>query len=114
MENVSGVQLDAIWPKMDIKERFELVKTISGYQKSWMSASFSQYGSLYYSSDLTNCDECTVFKAEGSRVKEPDFSIGPSTGREFVDDGRMALDFDRGPCKEIHRYAVSFILILSC
>ncbi|KAJ5086507.1 phosphotransferase enzyme family protein [Penicillium alfredii] len=104
MEKVSGLQLDKIWPNMDIKERFELVKTISGYQKSWMSTSFSQYGSLYYSSDLPDCDECTLSKADGSEVKEHGFSVGPSTGREFLDDGRMALDFDRGPWDTVEQY----------
>ncbi|PKY03940.1 phosphotransferase enzyme family protein [Aspergillus campestris IBT 28561] len=106
MEKVMGVPLESIWPKMDIKERFELVKTISGYQKSWMSASFPQYGSLYYSSDLVNCDECTLFEAgvDRSRVTAPGFSIGPSTGREFLDDGRIALEFDRGPWNSVEDY----------
>ncbi|KAB8266313.1 hypothetical protein BDV32DRAFT_134276 [Aspergillus pseudonomiae] len=28
---------------------------------------------------------------------EPRFTVGPSTGRTFLDDGRVALDLDRGP-----------------
>lgn len=89
IEKVPGLQLDRIWPYIDIKERFELVKTISGYPKFWMSTSFSQYGSLYYPSNLTD-------------RKEHGFFVGLSTGREFLDDGRMALDFDRGPCKLLY------------
>ncbi|KAG2016791.1 hypothetical protein GB937_005992 [Aspergillus fischeri] len=34
MEKVAGVQLSKVWPEMGIKERFEPVKTISGYQKA--------------------------------------------------------------------------------
>lgn len=40
MEKVEGVQLDKVWPKMDIKNRFEVAKAISRYQKAWMSTSF--------------------------------------------------------------------------
>ncbi|KAL4867391.1 hypothetical protein BDV12DRAFT_186685 [Aspergillus spectabilis] len=35
MEKVPGIQLDEILPKMHIKDKFELVKTISRYQKAW-------------------------------------------------------------------------------
>lgn len=100
MEKVAGVQLDKVWPKMDIKARFELVKTISGYQKAWMSTSFTQYGSLYYSSDLDDSDGCVLVKGDGSVAKDHRFVVGPSAGREFLDDGRIALDFNRGPCMD--------------
>ena len=98
MEKAEGVQLDKVWPKMDITKRFELVKTISKYQKAWMSRSFTQYGSLYYSSDLKDSDGCGLAK-DGSDVKEHRFAVGPTTGRGFLDDGRIEVDFDRGPCK---------------
>ena len=98
MEKVAGVQLSKVWPEMGIKERFELVKTISGYQKAWMSMSFTQYGSLYYSSDTDDTAGCDLVKGDGSVTKNQGFAVGPSTGREFLDDGRMALEFDRGPC----------------
>lgn len=97
MEKVAGVQLNKVWPGMSIKERFELVKTISGYQKAWMSTSFGQYGSLYYSSDIDDSHGCDLVKGDKS-TKSHRFAVGPSTGREFLDDGLMALDFDRGPC----------------
>lgn len=99
MEKVDGLQLDKLWPKMGIKERFEVVKTIAENQKTWMSTSFTQYGSLYFASDLENSDGCVLVKKDGSEAKEHRFAVGPSTGREFLDDGRLALDFDRGPCK---------------
>ncbi|PWY93924.1 phosphotransferase enzyme family protein [Aspergillus sclerotioniger CBS 115572] len=110
MEKVEGVQLDSVWPKMDIKKRFELVKTISGYQKAWISRSFTQYGSLYYSSDLENSDGCVIVKEDGYELKEHRFAVGPTTGREFHDDGRIEVDFDRGPWDTVHQYksAVGF------
>ncbi|KAF4237520.1 hypothetical protein CNMCM8980_002423 [Aspergillus fumigatiaffinis] len=104
MEKVAGVQLSKVWPEMGIKERFELVKTISGYQKAWMSMSFTQYGSLYYSSDTDDTDGCDLVKGDGSVTKNQGFAVGPSTGREFLDDGRMALEFDRGPWSSAEQY----------
>ncbi|KAH1486852.1 hypothetical protein LV164_008125 [Aspergillus fumigatus] len=103
MEKVAGVQLSKVWSKMGIKERFELVKTISGYQKAWMSMSFTQYGSLYYSSD-TDSDGCDLAKGDGSVTKSQRFAVGPSTGREFLDDGRMEMDSDRGPWGSAEQY----------
>lgn len=98
MEKAAGVQLSKVWPTMGIKQRFELVKTISGYQKAWMSIPFTQYGSLYYSSDMEDSDGSDSVKGALSISKHHRFAVGPSTGREFLDDGRIALDFDRGPC----------------
>ncbi|PYI11902.1 hypothetical protein BO78DRAFT_302318 [Aspergillus sclerotiicarbonarius CBS 121057] len=93
MEKVEGVQLDKVWPKMDIKKRFELVKTISGYQKAWMSTSFTQYGSLYYSSDLPNSEGCVLVKEDESDFEEHRFAVGPTTGREFFDDGNNVYQY---------------------
>ncbi|KAL5047303.1 hypothetical protein BDW71DRAFT_196760 [Aspergillus fruticulosus] len=104
MEKVAGVQLSKVWPTMDIKERFEFVKTISGHQKSWMSKSFTQYGSLYYSSDMKYSDGCDLVKGSMSIPEHHRFAVGPSTGREFLDDGRIALDFDRGPWNSVEQY----------
>ncbi|RAH65262.1 uncharacterized protein BO66DRAFT_462574 [Aspergillus aculeatinus CBS 121060] len=33
-----------IWPSLDIRDRFEVAKSTSKYQRAWMSASFTQYG----------------------------------------------------------------------
>lgn len=99
MEKAPGVQLDEFWSNMDIKARFEVVKAIAGYQNAWMSTSFAQYGSLYYSCDIDHPKTCVLTKSDGSQVKEPRFAVGPSTGRDHLDDGRIVVDFDRGPCK---------------
>ena len=111
MEKATGVQLDKVWPKMNIKDRFEVAKAVSRYQKAWMSTSFSQYGSLYYSSGLSDSDGCVLVKEDGTRVKERRFAIGPSTGRGFLDDGRITLAFDRGPCKLSNQIYQSYLLI---
>lgn len=64
-----------------------------------MSISFAKIGSLYYSSDLDDASGCVLVQEDGTELEEPRFTIGPSTGRDFIDDGRITLHFDRGPCK---------------
>ncbi|KAH8431719.1 uncharacterized protein LDX57_009374 [Aspergillus melleus] len=79
MEKVAGVPLDKIWASLDIKQRFGVVKSISRYQRAWMSTAFAEYGSLYYSSDLPNADGCILTKEDGSQIKEHFFAVGHST-----------------------------------
>ncbi|GFN11009.1 phosphotransferase enzyme family protein [Aspergillus tubingensis] len=85
MEKVRGVQLDNVWPRMDIKQRFELVKTIARYQKAWMSKSFTKYGSLYYSKDLQSSG-CILVNEDGSQID---------------------VDFDRGPWNKLYGYKLA-------
>lgn len=98
IEKVAGVQLSHVWYNMGIEDQFENVKAISGYQKSWLSSSFTKYGSLYYSSDVDSQKECVLIKSDGTHAKERRFAIRPSIGQEQADHGRLSIDFDRGPC----------------
>lgn len=99
MEKAISVQFEKVWSEMGMMDRFEVVKAISMFQKIWMSASCAQYGSLYYSSGLDYSDGGALVKKHGSEVKRNGFTVGPSTGREFIDNGRIPLDFDRDPSK---------------
>jgi hypothetical protein len=101
MEKVAGIQLDRVWPTMDIKDRFTVVKAIAGYQKSWLSTSFPHIGALYYAQDIRNCRPfgCVYTNHDGVEINDSRFLIGPCTGREFIDDGRASVIFDRGPCE---------------
>jgi hypothetical protein len=52
MERSRGVELGKIWDEMSWNERLEIVRTLVGYEKTFVSASFPMYGSLYYAKDL--------------------------------------------------------------
>jgi hypothetical protein len=86
---------------LDIKARFALVKRIAGFQKAWSSVSFKRFGALYYAKDL----ECSAgteplyVDGNGAEVRDEKFAIGPSTGRQWIDNKRASVDVDRGPCK---------------
>ncbi|KAG5960059.1 hypothetical protein E4U57_000293 [Claviceps arundinis] len=97
---MDAVELEAVWPKMNIQDRCEVVKAVSAYQKFWASVSFEQFGSLYFAEDLKgeNVTALVYTDSQGRRVEDPRFVVGPSTSREMFDDGRDDVDFDRGPC----------------
>ncbi len=101
MEKVPGIELERVWPSMKIADRFSIVKAIAGFQKAWTSVSFKKYGSLYYARDLEKRvgNDLLYVGADGIEATNAKFAIGPSTGRELVDNGRANIDFDRGPCK---------------
>ena len=100
MEKVSGVPLDTVWAGMVIEDRFTIVKAIARYQKAWISCTFKQFGSLYYIEDLDGPTQSLLYTdCDGVESNEPRFAVGPSTGRNFSDDGRSMVEFDRGPCK---------------
>jgi hypothetical protein len=100
MEKLPGTELELVWPTMKIEDRLAIVQTIATYQKSWTSISFKKYGGLYYAEDLdTSSDnEALYIDADGIAVKDSRFAIGPSTGRESIDNKRATVGFDRGPC----------------
>ena len=95
MEKVPGVPLDSAWSSMRLDDRFSLTKTIAQYQKAWMKASFSHFGSLYFAEDLVGVRHVPLHDG----LSDKKFAIGPSTGREWFDAGRATVEFDRGPCK---------------
>jgi len=100
MEKLPGVQLDVVWAGMNIEDRLTIVKAIARYQKAWMSCSFNQFGSFYYSEDLDGPTQSPLYtNYHGVEVTDSRFAVGPSTGRGFIDDGRLIVEFDRGPCK---------------
>lgn len=101
MEKLPGIELERAWPTMKTEDRLAVVQEIADYQKAWTSVSFKKYGGLYYSKDLVSSleNEPLYTDADGVDVKDPRFSIGPSTGRELIDNGRARVEFDRGPCK---------------
>ncbi|KAL5388578.1 hypothetical protein PMIN02_007701 [Paraphaeosphaeria minitans] len=106
MEKVQGVELEKVWPSMDIKSRFALVKNITGFQKAWTSFPFKKFGSLYYAADLgeSTTQEPLYVDANGVTVVDKRFAVGPSTGRELFDDARATVQFDRGPWNSLQEY----------
>ena len=102
MEKVVGIELEEVWPAMNIQDRFSLVKAIAGFQKAWASVSFKKFGGLYYAKDLEKSigtEQPLYVDGDGTEIVDEKFAIGPSTGREWIYNGRATIELDRGPCK---------------
>ena len=100
MEKVNGVPLESVYREMEVSDRFAVTKAVARYQKDWTSASFEDYGSLYYNADLdTQGQQLRCHTSRENLSNTSRFAIGPATGRDWNDDGRYSIAFDRGPCE---------------
>ena len=99
MERCQGIELGKLWDDMSWEDRLEIVKTLTEYEKSFVSASAPMYGSLYYAKDLPSPRPNQLIETADSKVNGQVFAVGPTTNRAFFDQGRDAVETYRGPCK---------------
>lgn len=99
MEKAHGVPLETFYRAMDVSDRYAIIQAVARIQLKWTQARFAGFGSIYYAPDLDE-KERTLPLAAGidGPTGTGKYAIGPSTGREWYEDGRLAFDFDRGPC----------------
>ncbi|KAG6063444.1 hypothetical protein E4U32_001239 [Claviceps aff. humidiphila group G2b] len=102
MEKVNGVELQQVWPRMEVEDRRELVQSVTAYQKSWASVTFDKYGSfnfLYFAEDFKgeNVSSLVYTNEKGQKVEDSRFVVGPSTSLDMFEYGRSVVEFDRGP-----------------
>jgi hypothetical protein len=110
MQNIPGIQLAEVWPTLELPKRFEVVKKLAKFQKTFLSATFTSTGALYYSDDLQDPRslECIFTDEHNYKMRDARFSIGPCTGREFTDYYRTLVKRDRGPCKPACRQMLGY------
>jgi hypothetical protein len=79
MEKMNGLELKHFLPGMKIQDRLEVGKTIASYQKSWVSVSFEQFGSLYFAGDVGGLasSPLTYLDHEGRKLDDSRFVVGP-------------------------------------
>jgi hypothetical protein len=101
METAQGVQLSNVWGDLDARKKKDIVNSIVSAEQKLLDAKFSQYGSLYYKSDIPQADRAPRLYADASRPddgSEARFCIGPTANRNFYEDERADMDLGRGPC----------------
>lgn len=105
MEKVPGIPLRKVWASFKPTDKLKVFLQVFRYQQAWATASFDQFGSLYYAEDLESLssDHLSI-DSTGGPVRNSKFTVGPAVGREWVDKDRGAIDCDRGPCKSIYRH----------
>jgi hypothetical protein len=99
MERSGGVELGKIWDKLSWEERLEVVRTLVGYEKAFVSATFPMYGSLYCAKDVPSPSPSQYGDSVRSTENGEAFVVGPPTKRAFFDQGRDSVEVNRGPCK---------------
>lgn len=99
MERCGGVELGKIWHDMPWEERLEVIRTLVGYEKAFVSANLPMHGSLYYAKDLPSPSPSQFLDSVNSINKGEAFVVGPTTNRAFFDQGRDSVEVNRGPCK---------------
>ena len=115
MEKIPGVELESVWPDLTIRQKCEVVQQVVGFEAAFASTRFPSYGSLYFAKDLPERFRSPPLSvdAAGTTVKHSRFAIGPTVSRMFFDDGRAAVDVDRGPCMvELRTHNV--IVVVGC
>lgn len=102
MEKAAGVPLSHVWETLKLPQKLQVLLAMIRLQKKWLSVSFSHYGSLYYAKDIqASPPEDTHY------IKDSQFALGPTTGRDWCDANRSLLDIDRGPCTHCIRIPIS-------
>lgn len=105
MEKAPGVPLDSMWKKLGVPERGAVTRAIAALEKDWSSVAFNGYGSLYHAQDLpVSAGQISQpIPSLKSSMEGRKFVLGPTTGREGASDGRLGIQFDRGPCQYLLR-----------
>ncbi|RAK95744.1 phosphotransferase enzyme family protein [Aspergillus ibericus CBS 121593] len=108
MEKSRGLELSKLWDGMPGSDKFQIVKQLVGFEKRLTSSRFPMYGSLYYAKDLPEVQPNQLVGI-GSKKDTVDtvFAVGPTTNRTFFDDGRDAVDVNRGPWESLEDYVLS-------
>lgn len=107
MEKVPGIELESVWEDITGRQKYEIVRQLVGFEKSFAATRFTAFGSLYYAVDVPKVsgDETLCVTEHGTEIKCSQFAIGPSNNRKFFDDGRGTVSVNRGPCRN---YFLSF------
>ena len=102
-EKVLGVRLSKKWADLKGQDQQRVIEQVIGFETALSSATFKKFGSLYFSASLISdkvIHENTIHcNNDGEKTDGGRFSVGPSTDRKSFDDGRGAVNFDRGPRK---------------
>lgn len=101
MKKIAGISLVQVYEQIKIPDKLQIVTQLFRLQKTWLSASFVEIGSLYYAKDAEagRSKRCLFIDGNGHEVRDERFVIGPATGRDWIDEGRFTLKSDRSPCK---------------
>ncbi|KAK2731963.1 hypothetical protein FQN57_003059 [Myotisia sp. PD_48] len=106
MEKIPGVLFSTVWRDLEPKQKLTVFAQVARYMRRWSDVRFNKIGGLYYAKDLdvSLSSNGSLYMDGENPVINPRFTIGPSTNREWSDEGRQHLQCDRGPWSSVMAY----------
>lgn len=98
MEKVKGVPLRDLWDGFRESDKMGVVEDLLSRMRKWERDSFSMLGGLYYRRDVGDAAPGVGSPMDQRAADGNGFAMGPSTGIMNNENGRMDVEFDRGPC----------------
>ncbi|EME77786.1 uncharacterized protein MYCFIDRAFT_33962 [Pseudocercospora fijiensis CIRAD86] len=99
-----GVPLKSVWKNLQLQHRGAVARSIAEFQAKWSSTTINGYGSIYYARDLDEQHRLPLDNPQGGSVNNLHLAIGPTAGRDWNDEGRQHVEFDRGPWRTLREY----------
>lgn len=91
--------------RLPIVQKAAIIHKLVSYEALFASSDFPKYGSLYYAKDLRPTDNPEAFNVSlGQDTKLPEFAIGPTTDRNFFENGRAGATANQGPWSTVEAY----------
>ncbi|KXT03812.1 hypothetical protein AC578_712 [Pseudocercospora eumusae] len=104
MSEADGVPLESFWKRMKLSDRIQVVKEIAECESKWCAAKFEGYGSIYFANDLESGAGLPLGHFNSGVSSSQPFALGPTTGRDWADAGRLSVEFNRGPWRTLNEY----------
>lgn len=101
-----GLELENLWEDITGRQKYEIVKQLIGFEKSFAATRFTSYGSLYYAKDVPKVsgNEVLYVNEDGTEFQCSAFAIGPTNNRMSFDEGRGTVPVDQGPCTKLSNF----------
>ncbi|KAI1932978.1 hypothetical protein LOZ66_006664 [Ophidiomyces ophidiicola] len=96
MEKVSGVPLSDVWCDLKPDQKVKVYVQIIRFMKRWTSVHFPAIGSLYYAETISTSSKNHLYFDGNDSVTNSRFTVGPSSNREWSDEGRRDIQCGKG------------------
>lgn len=106
MEKQNGIRLSDAWWKMREGAyfrrtyRWKVTKSLQKLVRSWAQVAFPVFGGIYFKEQIDKPSTGLYYSDKFSEMVRDDerYVFGPSSSRLNNENGRMDIEFDRGPC----------------
>ncbi|KAI1911304.1 hypothetical protein LOZ61_003968 [Ophidiomyces ophidiicola] len=106
MEKMAGVPLSDVWCDLKPDQKVKVCVQIIGFMKRWTNVHFPAIGSLYYAETISKSSKNSLYFDGNDSVRNSRFAVGPSSNRDWSDEGRRDIQCDKGMSVLDYRKAI--------